>query len=136
MIPVPNLPAYTGDWIVWFAEPTQRPGEVPRMRAPVPLQKIEPTDAVWPPNGDRSEARIQLSAIIKANGKFESVAIVKGPAGAVSQNAIEDLKRWEFRPALRDGAPIDVEAVIEIPFSLAWPDARPTRSSRRAPTRR
>jgi hypothetical protein len=33
--------------------------------------------------------------------------------------AIEDLKRWEFRPATRDGSPVEVEAVIEIPFCLA-----------------
>ncbi len=118
VIPVPNLPAYTSDWIIWFAEQAPRT-EVPRMRAPVPLQKMEPVDAAPPPYG-RAETRIQLSAIIKASGKIESVTLVKGSAGATSQAAIEDLKRWEFRPALRDGAPIDVEAVFEIPFSLPW----------------
>ena len=125
VIPVPKLAAYTADWIVWFAEPTLRPGETPRMRAPFPFQKIEPAETLWPPNGDRSEVRIQLTAIIKSNGKFESVSVLKGPPGLVSQNAIEDLKRWEFRPALRDGSPIDVEVVIEIPFSLAWLNASP-----------
>ena len=93
------------------------------MRAPVPLQKTEPAVA-RPPSGDRSEARIQLAATIHSNGKVESVTIVKGPANSASQSAIEDLKQWEFRPALRDGAPIDVEAVIEIPFSLAWLNGR------------
>ena len=34
---------------------------------------------------------------------------------------MEDAKRWEFRPAMRDGAPIDVEVVIRnsIQLSLA-----------------
>ena len=120
VIPVPNLPAYSSDWIVWFAEQGQKPGDVPRMRAPVPLQKTESTAAGQAPSGNGSEARIQLAAVIKANGHVDAVTVVKGPATAASQSAIEDLKRWEFRPAMRDGAPIDVEVVIEIPFRSAW----------------
>jgi len=119
VIPAPNLPAYTGDWIVWFALQEQRPGAVPLMRAPLPFRKTEPLD-ISRVTGDRSETRVQLAAIIKANGQFDSISVVKGPATPASQGAIEDLKRWEFRPAISDGAAIGVEVVIEIPFSLAW----------------
>jgi len=34
---------------------------------------------------------------------------------------LEDLAAWEFRPATRNGAPIDVEAVIELPVRKAQP---------------
>lgn len=119
VIPAPKLPEYTGDWIVWFAEPGQKPGELPRMRAPVPLQKTEPANAGQTSSGDRSEVRIQLAAIIRSNGHVDSVTVVRASAAAAPQNAIEDLTRWEFRPAMRDGSPVDVEVVIEIPFSSA-----------------
>ena len=120
VIPAANLPAYTGDWIVWFAEPGKAPGDSPRMRAPIPLQKTEPAVAGLASAPSRSETRIQLAAVIKSNGHVDGVTLVRGPGTAASQSAMEDLKRWEFRPAMRDGAPIDVEVVIEIPFSLAW----------------
>ena len=34
------------------------------------------------------------------------------------QNAMTALRKWEFEPARRDGAPVDVDVVIEIPFRL------------------
>jgi hypothetical protein len=120
VIPAPNLPAYTGDWILWFAEQAQKPGEAPLMRAPIPLRKTEPLGVARVLSDNRSEARIQLAAIIKKDGRFDSVVLVRGPNPQVSQNAIEELKRWDFRPAMRDGAPTAVEIVIEIPFNLDW----------------
>jgi TonB family protein len=121
VIPAPNLPEYTGDWILWFAEQqAQRPGEAPLMRAPIPLRKTEPLGIARVLSDDRSEARVQLAAIIKKDGRFDSIVLVKGPNPQVSQSAIEELKRWDFRPATRDGAPIGVEVVIEIPFNLSW----------------
>jgi hypothetical protein len=118
VIPAPFLPAYTGDWIVWFAEMETRPGESHEIRAPVPYQKTEPISNPCLAGSERAEARVQLAAIIKQDGRFGSITAVKG-FGPNSLGAIEDLKRWEFRPATRDGSPVDVEAVIEIPFCLA-----------------
>jgi hypothetical protein len=118
VIPAPRLPDYTGDWIIWFAELDAKPGEVHVVRAPLPLQKNEPLISACPASGDRPEIRIRLAAIIKKDGRFDSIAPLKGP-GATSLGAVEDLKRWEFQPATRDGLPVAVEAVFEIPFCLA-----------------
>jgi len=118
VIPAPFLPAYTGDWIVWFAEMEAREGESHEIRAPVPYQKIEPISSPCLAGGARTEARVQLVAIIKRDGRFDSITAVRG-SSPNSIAAIEDLKRWEFRPATRDGSPVEVEAVIEIPFCLA-----------------
>jgi hypothetical protein len=118
VIPAPNLPAYTGDWIMWFAARAQISGES-LMRAPIPLRKIEPADKFQTPSGDRSEARIQLAAVIRSDGRFDGLAPVRGSAAAFA-GAIEDMARWEFRPATSGGSPIEVEVVIEIPFNVAW----------------
>ena len=32
--------------------------------------------------------------------------------------AIAELENWEFKPALRNGEPIDVDIVVEIPLLL------------------
>jgi Gram-negative bacterial TonB protein C-terminal len=118
VIPAPFLPAYTGDWIVWFAEMEPRPGESHEIRAPIPYQKIEPISSPCLAGGTRAEARVQLAAIIKPDGRFNSITAIRA-SSPNSMGAIEDLKRWEFRPATRDGSPVEVEAVIEIPFCLA-----------------
>jgi Gram-negative bacterial TonB protein C-terminal len=117
VIPAPNLPAYSGDWIIWFAERSQKSGEPAVVRAPIPYRKLEPAEK--PPIGDRSEARVQLAAVLKPDGRFELIDLVKSINTAIIQSAIEDLKRWEFRPAMRNGSPIEVDVVIEIPFSSA-----------------
>jgi len=119
VIPAPKLPAYTGDWIVWFAELSQNSGDPPAMRAPVPYRKTELSEVAPAPVAN-SEARIQLAAVIQPDGRFGSVTLVKGLASPISESAVADLRRWEFRPATRGGLPIGVEVVIEIPFSLAW----------------
>jgi TonB family protein len=40
----------------------------------------------------------------------------------LDQNAIEALARWQFRPATREGQPVDLEAVIHIPFHFNPPE--------------
>jgi hypothetical protein len=34
---------------------------------------------------------------------------------------MEALARWKFRPATRNGSPVELEAVIHIPFRAAPP---------------
>ena len=118
VIPAPFLPAYTGDWIVWFAAMESSPGDNHEIRAPIPYQKNEPLSSPCLAGGARAEARVQLAATIKRDGRFDSIRVIRG-SSANSTAAIEDLKRWEFRPATRDGSPLEVDAVIEIPFCLA-----------------
>jgi hypothetical protein len=38
VVPIENLPDYAGDWIIWFAERDQKPGEPASMRAPIPFR--------------------------------------------------------------------------------------------------
>ena len=37
----------------------------------------------------------------------------------LDRSAAEALGKWEFEPARRNGIPVDVDAVFEIPFRLA-----------------
>ena len=117
VIPIENLPAYQGDWILWFAEKHQRPGDTPLMRAPVPLRKLEPAGATAARNG--AEQRLQLAATITREGRIESISMLTKPGGAFEQAFIRDLASWDFKPATRDGQPVDIDVVVEIPFNLS-----------------
>jgi outer membrane biosynthesis protein TonB len=47
------------------------------------------------------------------------VELLKHLDDRLDKSAEEALGKWQFQPALRDGAPVDVDAVFEIPFRLA-----------------
>lgn len=124
VVPIENLPAYGGDWILWFAEREQRPGDNPVMRPPVPFRKLEPVDTSMP--GNRSEQRVQFAAVIKRDGHLDAISLLRNLAPSIQQAVTQDLACWEFKPATRDGTPIDIDVVIEIPFSLSPEVARRT----------
>jgi Gram-negative bacterial TonB protein C-terminal len=116
VIPIENLPSYSGDWIMWFAERDNVPGDRPAVRAPIPLRKTEPLEAPLPTS--RTEVRVQVIAIIRRDGKIEHVSTLNNLSSALAEAAIQDVKSWEFKPATRDGIPVPVDVIIEIPFSL------------------
>ena len=116
VVPIENLPDYSGDWILWFAEREQRPGNTPLMRAPLPLRKVEPVETVVP--GARTEFRIQIAAVVRKDGKIDDISLLRSAGSALAQAVIQDVASWEFKPASRDGAPVDVDVVMEIPFSF------------------
>ncbi len=116
VVPIENLPAYAGDWIVWFAERQPAPGSTPLMRAPLPFRKMEPVDQA--PSGTAGQARVQVSGVLDRDGRLEKLSILTRPSTMTEQGVVQDLQSWEFKPATRDGVPVDVEVVIEIPFNL------------------
>jgi hypothetical protein len=116
VVPIENLPDYSGDWILWFAEQEQKPGNSPLMRAPIPLRKVEPVETVLP--GARTEFRIQIAAVIRKDGKIDGISLLRNTGPTFAQAVIQDLASWEFKPATRDGTPVDVDVILEIPFSF------------------
>ena len=117
VIPV-NLPAYSADWILWFAEREPQPGDNPQVRSPLPAKKLESLASPLPVVGGQEESRIQLAATIHKDGRVDGVTIVKGRHPGLYQRAIEDLQSWQFHPASHNGASVDVDVVVEIPFRL------------------
>ena len=117
VVPIENLPDYSGDWILWFAEREQKPGNSPLMRAPIPLRKLEPVEVLVP--GARTEFRIQMTAVIRKDGRIDEISLLRNSGPAFSQAVIQDVASWEFKPATRDGVPVDVDVVLEIPFNFS-----------------
>jgi protein TonB len=131
-IQMPNVTSYSGSWIVWFAVREAGTGatgmgasadsnpaaSAPAIRPPVPLRKVDPK-YIQSAVSDRVEGKVLLSAVIRKDGQVESVVLLKGVDDRLDRSAEEALAKWVFEPALRDGSPVDVDAVFEIPFRLA-----------------
>jgi TonB family protein len=116
-IQMPNVTSYSGSWILWYAERQRQPGEPRDVAPPSPLRKVDPIYDLTAAE-DRVEGKVQLSAIIHTDGFVYGINVLSGLDPRLDKNAIAALRKWEFEPARRDGSPVDVDIVIEIPFRL------------------
>ncbi|MGH9661784.1 MAG: TonB family protein, partial [Bryobacteraceae bacterium] len=114
-VQMPNITSHSGSWMIWFAG---RESGAVEVRAPVPLRKVDPAYA---PSAiaDRVEGRVKLAAVIRKDGRVDVIAVLRGVDERLDRSAAAALRKWEFEPARRNGAPVDVDAVVEIPFRLA-----------------
>jgi TonB family protein len=117
-VQMPNVTSYTGSWLIWFAERGASRGADRAVAAPVPLHKVDPK-YVASAAADRVQGTVRLSAVIRRDGTVESVALLTHLDERLDRSAEEALRKWQFEPARRGGTPIDVDAVIDIPFRLA-----------------
>ena len=58
------------------------------------------------------------------DGYVYGISVLRGVDSRLDKSAITALRKWEFEPARRDGAPVDVDIVIEIPFRLRPKNAK------------
>ena len=110
----PNLTSAGGSWIFRFAErsATAKAGEV---TAPVAVREIDPA---YPADliRDRIEGVVILYAVIRSDGSVAEVKVLEGFDDRLDENARQALSRWHFVPGTRNGNPVDLEAVVRIPF--------------------
>ncbi|MBI2682165.1 MAG: TonB family protein [Acidobacteriales bacterium] len=113
-INLPNLTSAGGSWIIRFAEkdPVQRAGE---LSTPVALSKVDPG---YPPDlvEGRMEGVVVLYAVIRADGTVTDIRVIHGSHPKLDESAMRAFARWRFRPATKSGQPVDLEAVVQIPF--------------------
>jgi TonB family protein len=67
---------------------------------------------------DRIEGVVVLYAIIHADGSVGEVRVLEGFDDRLNENARTALTQWRFRPGTKDGRPVDVEAVVRVPFKV------------------
>jgi TonB family protein len=125
-IDMPNLTSVNGtNWIVNFAQLEE--GNPPYVKPKgdlTGLELVRKVDPKYPPDliKERVDGEVVLYAIIRKNGTVDSVQVVHSVDPQLDRYAMEALSRWEFRPALRDGQPVDLEAIVHIPFHFRSPE--------------
>lgn len=113
---MPNLTSAGGSWIVRFAE-LRETGRAGELTAPVALTKVDPA---YPPDlmRDRIEGTVTVYAVIHSDGTVGELKVLRGIDERLDSNAIIALSHWRFRPGTKNGAPVELEAVVQIPFVL------------------
>ncbi len=119
-IQMPNLTSYSGHWLMWYAAQSGLQADVALIAAPVPQRKVDPK---YLPSAidDHVEGRVQLFCVIGREGKVRSIELIRGADERLNRSAEEALAKWEFSPATRNGQPVDVDVVVEIPFVIGPP---------------
>ena len=122
---MPNLNSSTGSWILNFSELRTNP-DAPRITSsdlsgPVPVKKVDPK---YPPTliSDHVEGEVVLYAVIRGDGSVDSIQVVHGIDEQLDANAMRALAQWKFRPAGRQGVPVELEAIVHIPFRAPRPE--------------
>jgi TonB family protein len=124
-IDMPNLNSATGSWILNFTE-LRVNFDAPRvpssdLNGPAPVRKVDPK---YPPTliNEHVEGEVVLYAVIRRDGSVDSIQLVRGIDEELDANAMKALGQWKFRPATRQGEPVELEAIVHIPFHA--PDDR------------
>ena len=124
-IDMPNLNSATGSWILNFTE-LRVNSDAPRvpssdLNGPAPVRKVDPK---YPPTliNEHVEGEVVLYAVIRRDGSVDSIQLVRGIDEELDANAMKALSQWKFRPATRQGEPVELEAIVHIPFHA--PDDR------------
>jgi TonB family protein len=118
---MPNLNSATGSWILKFAELHRDPSG-PRLASadlssPVPVRKVDPK---YPPPliDERVEGEVVLYAVIQKDGSVGEIQLVHGIDDQLDANAKDALAQWKFRPGSKSGEPVELEAIVHIPFRV------------------
>jgi len=121
LVNMPNLNSATGSWILNFSElRTDSDGHHATssdVEGPAPLRKVDPK---YPPTlrNDRIEGEVVLYAVIRRDGSVDSIQLLRGIDEQLDANAMDALSQWKFRPALKQGLPVELEAIVHIPFHI------------------
>jgi protein TonB len=85
--------------------------------APRVLLKVDPEYSE-----DARKAKYQgtvlLSVIVDEHGIVRDIRVLRPLGLGLDQKAIEAVTQWKFRPGMKDGRPVAVQATIEVNFRL------------------
>jgi len=118
---MPNMTSASGSWVLNFAEFNEADSvghygiDMSELSGPVPTRKVDPK---YPPELRTAhvEGEVVLYAIIRKDGSVDSIQLVHSIDPHLDVNAMDALAQWKFSPAEKRGEPVDLEAVVFIPF--------------------
>ncbi len=85
--------------------------------APVAIYTPEP--GYTPEAKDaRVEGEVWLGVVIDENGVPSDVSVKQSLEPSLDQRAVETIRNWRFKPGMKDGSPVAVQATISVHFKL------------------
>ncbi len=109
-------------WLMQYCVPREQAtapkvtGNVVTIGAPSPLKAPYPLVTFLPPATMVARSGyIIIHGYLDEAGRFKDLSVLRAPNAEVRRLTLAELERWQFRPAVRDGAPVAVEILLAIP---------------------
>jgi TonB family protein len=64
------------------------------------------------------QGTVILFIVVDAEGKPRDLRVIRPLGLGLDQKAIEAVEKWKFKPGMKDGKPVAVQATIEVNFRL------------------
>ncbi len=108
-----------GNVVAGRAQKTQAVTQAAAFKPVVILSKPDP---IYPPEARRLhiEGQVTLSVLFESTGNLRVLSVVDGLGHGMDQAAVAAANRITFKPAERDGRPVDSKALVHIIFQLAY----------------
>jgi len=129
MVSMPNFTSAGGSWIIRFAEldksdadsadPDPKPGDpAGELSAPMVVEQVDPKYPLELMHHN-VQGTVMLYAVIRSDGSVTDVKVLRSVDDRIDEYARQALAHWRFHPGTKNGAPVDVEAVVAVPFKPA-----------------
>jgi len=114
-----NGTATSNDWLAGVsllrssaANSDARPDE-----APIVIQKVEP-EYTQQAQDAKLQGTVTLVVVVDSDGKANNITLRRALGLGLDEKAIEAVRQWRFKPALKDGKLIAAYATIMVEFRL------------------
>ena len=118
---MPNLTSAAGSWVLRFAEPNH-PGnpreDASELSTPEAVRKVDPM-YVAAAAREKVQGTVTLAALVLKDGTLANIRVVGSLDPRLDSSAVAALTQWRFQPARKNGVPIDLEVLIQIPFRIS-----------------
>jgi TonB family protein len=110
-----------------FGDTESAKPEAPKKR-PETGPPTTPVEILFKPKPDytdearkaKIEGEVSVRVLFTASGEVRVLDVVRGLGHGLDQNALRAAQQIKFKPALRDGQPVDSTATVRIVFQLAY----------------
>jgi TonB family protein len=85
--------------------------------APIPIYKPEPAYSEEARKA-KYQGTVVLWIVVDAQGNVTDSRVVRPLGLGLDEKAVETVRTWKFKPALRNGVPVPVRVIVEVTFRL------------------
>jgi TonB family protein len=111
-----------------FGNATEAVTEAPKKKAPAAGAADTPPNILDKPRPEytaegrslRIEGDVVIDLVFQANGSIQINRVVSGLGHGLDESAVRSAQQIKFKPAKREGEPVDFPARVRIEFRLAY----------------